>query len=529
MLSFHVLGTIFLSILLTIYSILEIKKYKSRYDALNKRHMDMLKRNDVLYKRNRYLEQFEKYKAIDDTQAETRRIIAEAKAKIDNMLADVNRKTNAANSEIQKANATAKKIIEDAHAKAQEIAHDAFSARDNAKLYQQTVTAMKNIILGYGSDYLIPSRSLLDDLAEAYGFSQASKDYKAVRSKIRNMVKNYQAALCDYADASRRQTAIHFIVDAFNGKAASILAKAKSDNFGTLRQKLTDAFTLVNFNGRAFRNARISDEYFQLRLEELRLACIIDEIRRQDIEEQRRIREQMREEAKARREIEKALNDAAKEEAMLQKAMEQVRTQLEKANSAQKLAYEAQIAELQQKYIEAEERNKRALSMAQQTKAGHVYIISNEGSFGPDIYKIGMTRRLDPEDRIRELSSASVPFPFQIHAMIWSDDAPALENMLHKKFALAQVNKVNFRKEFFRLSLDDIRSELEMSSLNVTWTIAAEASEFRESLAIEKIISEDSQAREDWLNHQLDLQQHRDLSADFDDEPDAPSENSDEK
>ena len=113
--------------------------------------------------------------------------------------------------------------------------------------------------------------------------------------------------------------------------------------------------------------------------------------------------------------------------------------------------------------------------------------------------------------------------------MIWSDDAPALENMLHKKFALAQVNKVNFRKEFFRLSLDDIRSELEMSSLNVTWTIAAEASEFRESLAIEKIISEDSQAREDWLNHQLDLQQHRDLSADFDDEPDAPSENSDEK
>lgn len=117
-----------------------------------------------------------------------------------------------------------------------------------------------------------------------------------------------------------------------------------------------------------------------------------------------------------------------------------------------------------------------------------------------------MTRRLEPLDRIKELSSASVPFPFEVHAVIWSEDAPALENMLHKKFALAQVNKVNFRKEFFRLPLSEIRSELEISGINVTWTITAQTSEYLESLAIEQAILNDPQAKEDWLHHQLELQ-----------------------
>ncbi|MBQ4470378.1 MAG: DUF4041 domain-containing protein [Synergistaceae bacterium] len=307
---------------------------------------------------------------------------------------------------------------------------------------------MKNIILGYGSEYLVPSSTLLDELADTYGYEQASKDLKDIRSRIRNAVKLNQAASCDYSETNRKQTAIAFITDAFNGKADSIISHAKYDNFGTLKQKLTDAFNLVNYNGAAFRNARINNPYFQLRLEELRLACVIAE---------------------------------------------------------QREAYEAQIAELERKYHEAEERNKRALSMAQQTKAGHVYIISNQGSFGDNVYKIGMTRRLEPLDRIHELSSASVPFPFDVHALIWSEDAPALETLLHKKFALSRVNKVNFRKEFFRLPLSEIRAELEKSGLNVKWTISAEASEYRESLAIEKAIHDSPQAREDWLNHQLEF------------------------
>ena len=456
------------------------------------------------------IEKYSKYDKIIDAEAEAKRIIDDALQESDKITSEANNELNKVKTDIQQAKNSVENMLQDAQQKAREIAGDALDARDNAKLYEQTVKSLKNIILGYGNDYLIPSHTLLDDLAETYGYTQASKDYKELRTRVRDMVKNNQAATCDYAETSRKQTAINFIVDAFNGKAETILASAKSDNFGTLRQKLTDAFNMVNYNGKAFRNARINNNFFQLRLEELRLACILAEIHRRDMEEQRRIREQIREEEKARREIEKALRDAAKEEEMLQKAMEKAKAQLEKANAEQRAAYEAQIAELEKKYKEAEERNKRALSMAQQTKAGHVYIISNEGSFGHDVYKIGMTRRLEPLDRVRELSSASVPFAFDVHALIWSEDAPALENMLHKKFALAQVNKVNFRKEFFRLPLSEIRAELDSSGIDVKWTITAAASEYRESLAIEKAIKENPQAREDWLNHQLELEKKAD-------------------
>lgn len=459
-------------------------------------------------------EKYSKYDKIIDAEAEATRTLDEAYQKSNALISQTNSEVQRINADIQQAKINADRIIQEALQKAREIAGDALDARDNAKFYERTAQSMKNIILGYGNDYLIPSHTLLDDLAETYGYSQASKDFKDIRAKVRNMVKNNQAATCDYSETNRRLTAIAFITDAFNGKADSIIADAKYDNFGILRQKLTDAFNLVNYNGLAFRNARINEPYFQLRLEELRLACVIAEIHRRDIEEQRRIREQLREEEKTRREIEKALRDAAKEEEMLQKAMEKAKAQLEKANAEQREAYEAQIAELERKYQEAEERNKRALSMAQQTKAGHVYIISNEGSFGENIYKIGMTRRLEPLDRIRELSSASVPFPFDVHALIWSDDAPALETMLHKKFALSLVNKVNFRKEFFRLPLSEIRSELEKSGLNVKWTITAEATEYRETIAIEKAIQDNPQAREDWLNHQLEI----DTQASFTDE-----------
>ena len=259
-----------------------------------------------------------------------------------------------------------------------------------------------------------------------------------------------------------------------------------------------------------------------LRLEELKLACTLQEIHKRDIEEQRRIKEQMREEEKARRDFEKAMRDAAHEEELLQKAMAKAQAMLEKANAEQKAQYEAQIKDLQLKYLEAEERNKRALSMAQQTKSGYVYIISNEGSFGDNVFKIGMTRRLEPLDRIKELSSASVPFAFDVHAFIWSEDAPALENLLHKKFALFQVNKVNFRKEFFRIPLADIKAELDALNLNVNWTIAAEAAEFKESIAIEKLIRDNPQAREEWLNHQLQLETNN--VEDFDDSESEPSQ-----
>jgi hypothetical protein len=129
--------------------------------------------------------------------------------------------------------------------------------------------------------------------------------------------------------------------------------------------------------------------------------------------------------------------------------------------------------------------------MAQQTRSGNVYIISNIGSFGEDVIKIGMTRRLDPMDRIKELGDASVPFAFDVHAMIRSDDAPGLERMLHQEFDALRINKVNYRKEFFQIPLQRLRDFATQRSLEVTFTMTAEAREYRESRALEKMSPED--------------------------------------
>ncbi|MDP0172007.1 GIY-YIG nuclease family protein [Glaesserella parasuis] len=132
------------------------------------------------------------------------------------------------------------------------------------------------------------------------------------------------------------------------------------------------------------------------------------------------------------------------------------------------------------------ENGQRAISQAQLTKSGHVYVISNIGSFGEDVYKIGMTRRLEPLDRIRELGDASVPFSFDVHAMIYSNNAPELERELHKLFADKQINRVNPRKEFFKVPLLEIKEQAEKLGYEVEFTMLAEAKEYLESLSLEK-------------------------------------------
>jgi len=124
--------------------------------------------------------------------------------------------------------------------------------------------------------------------------------------------------------------------------------------------------------------------------------------------------------------------------------------------------------------------------MAQITKRGHVYIISNIGSFGEEVFKIGMTRRKDPGDRVDELSDAAVPFAFDIHAMVLTDNAPALENALHREFEARRLNKVNSRKEFFRITIDDISKACERLGYKVSLSQEAEAREFRATRAIER-------------------------------------------
>jgi len=411
-------------------------------------------------------------------------------------------KQNATN-QLDNATKEAKIIIEQADKKAQEIAGDAYKAMQNATELEKTAKAMKNIIEGYGDRYLIPTFSLLDDLAEEFGHTEGGEKLKFAREKTRLMIKNGTSAKCDYVEANRRETAINFILDAFNGKVDSILSKVKKDNYGTLEQKIKDAYQVVNNNGKAFRNAVITHEYLNARIDELKWAVITQELKWDEQEEQRRIKEQIREEEKARREFEKAIKDAQKEEETLKKLIEKAQKEVEQASEEQKSKYEAKLQELEDKLKIAEDKNQRAISMAQQTKSGNVYVISNIGSFGENVYKIGMTRRLEPLDRVRELGDASVPFGFDVHTMIFSENAPGLERELHKKFLRLQMNKVNPRKEFFKVTLADIKTEIDSLNINAKWTMTAEARQYRETLAIEQVILNDRQKELEWEKHQL--------------------------
>ncbi len=385
------------------------------------------------------------------------------------------------------------RIVAEASQRAEQIGGDAYTALRDKELLEQAVKAIRNVVEGYGDRYIIPTRSLLDELAADFGHTEAGQALAAARDHSRRMVEQEQAGACDYVEENRRATAIRFVVDAFNGRVDGILSRAKHDNFGTLEQEVRDVFSLVNLNGKAFRDARVMPTYLDARLAELKWAVVTQELRLKEREEQRAIKERIREEEKVRREYEKAIQEAQREGKLIKQAMEKAQADAQLASAGDRAKLEAQIALLSQQLTVAEAKNQRALSMAQQTRVGHVYIISNVGSFGEGVFKIGLTRRLEPLDRIKELGDASVPFGFDIHAMIRSEDAPALENLLHHEFDDMRINKVNFRKEYFRVPLNRIRELVLTKGLEVSFTMLAEAREYKETQAIERMTQEERQ------------------------------------
>lgn len=203
-------------------------------------------------------------------------------------------------------------------------------------------------------------------------------------------------------------------------------------------------------------------------------------------EEQRAIREQMRQEAEERKELERQKKQIEKEESKYNDQITQLRQQMEAAGAEKAALYEARIAELQAQLAGVAEQ-KEKIATLQNGKAGNVYVISNLGSFGDDVFKIGMTRRLDPQERVDELGSASVPFPFDVHSMIFSNDAISLETDLHHILNDKRVNKVNLRKEFFRVSLDELEELVAKIAPTAEFKRTMLAEQYRQSLSISHV------------------------------------------
>jgi hypothetical protein len=403
------------------------------------------------------------------------------------------------------------RIIAAAEQRAQQIGGDAYTALRDKQMLEQAAEAMRNVIEGYGDRYLVPTHSLLDDLAAEYGYDAAGQSLASAREQSKRMVEQGEAAACDYVETSRRNTAIQFVIHAFNGSVDATLSRVKSDNYGILEQRIKDCYSIVNRDGSAFRNARILPAYLDARLAELKWAVVVQELAQRDREEQRYLREQERDRLKAEQERLKKLQEAEKEKELIRVAMEEAEKRVAAASAEQKAETEKELLELRQKLEEA---TRKELTIAQQTSKGRIYVISNIGSFGEGVYKIGLTRRAANE-RVDELSGASVPFEFDIHAVIETENAPTLEYKIHQQFLAVRMNKINLRKEFFRVSLNEIRQvvgKLEQGKdFNgaVTWTEKAKAQQYYESLDIDH----DAEVKDKWLKRTRLLAERRERAA----------------
>ena len=273
------------------------------------------------------------------------------------------------------------------------------------------------------------------------------------------------------------------ILRCFNAECMNTIDSVTVKNVDTCRNKIKKSFDAIN---KIFETDQISisTEYFELKLEELLLVYAYMVKQEQEREIQRAIREQLIEEEKVRKEIEREKSKIEKEEQQFKNEINKLMEYMSKSkDEIQSKLYIDKIAELEEKLRLVEKDKENVFEREQNTRAGFVYIISNIGSFGENIYKVGMTRRFEPMDRIKELSSASVPFSFDVHAMIFSQNAPDLEALLHRKFKDNQVNRINPRKEFYNIDLNEIESfVLENHNSTVEFIREPEALEYRESV-----------------------------------------------
>lgn len=209
-------------------------------------------------------------------------------------------------------------------------------------------------------------------------------------------------------------------------------------------------------------------------------------------QEQLALKEQMRQEAEERKALEVEKKKVEKEETKYRNEITKLESSMSESLSDDELSkLKARILELQNQLSQVVLK-KDEISNLQNGKAGNVYIISNLGSFGDDVFKIGMTRRLDPQDRINELGSASVPFKFDVHSFIFSDDAVALENKLHEMLNEKRLNKVNMRKEFFKVSLDELEQLVTSIEPTAEFNRTMLAEEYRQSLSADAPYSSDN-------------------------------------
>ena len=345
----------------------------------------------------------------------------------------------------------------------EELARDISLHKLNIEKLDSEIKNRENQIVDLDDEILVQEFGLY---RPHYNFANAL-DYKdrlaEIRAKQKALIKSKTAVSGDTnwqvnGSSSQGKKMVNdtqkLLLRAFNTECDELIGKVKYTNYDASLNRIYKSAETISKLG-VIMNISITPAYLNLKVEELRLSFEYQQKKQQEKEAQKAARAELREAARLQKEIEAQRKKIEKEQTHYQTAYDHLLVQLQadpenKDLLNKKMDLESQLNDIDKamKDIDYREANQRA---------GYVYVISNIGAFGPDVYKIGMTRRLDPQDRVDELGDASVPFNFDVHAMIFSDDAPALEAALHRAFEDRKLNMVNTRREFFNVTLDEIK------------------------------------------------------------------------
>lgn len=355
--------------------------------------------------------------------------------------------------------------------------------------------AVQQQILGAEDTVLLESFALYEP---KYQFTN-SIDYKNRLDEIREDQKRTARGLSAQVDAwdnyaveftkaqwkKLRKDALKLALRSFNSESEYCVDNVKFSNLEKMEERIRRSFETCNKLLKAV-DAWWRDIVLERKLQELHLAHEYQMKRQEEKEAVRQAREDQREQEKVEKEILEARAKIEKERRHFTSALQKLQLRLGAASDQQECDdLQTRIDEISSQNSKLDEEERLLDYREQNARAGYVYVISNIGAFGEGIFKIGMTRRLEPMDRVDELGDASVPFRFDVHALVFSDNAPALEAKLHSRFAAGRLNKVNGRKEFFRTDLNEIEAVIRANYDAVVEVVhAAPAEQFRESLRL---------------------------------------------
>ena len=350
------------------------------------------------------------------------------------------------------------------NSKEQEIASLNFTISGLSK----QISEKQSQIVEFDDTILAQEFGLYEPRYDFNNVEQYKKQLKEIRDAQKSTIKrfNEQAKNTNWTVNNSKSEGRKMVTDisrllmtAFNSTCDDIIRRVKFSNIDASLTAIDKQATKISKYGRVI-GITIPTEYVSLKKTEAQISYEYAKFKEEEKERLRELREQEREEKKLQKEIAEQRKKLEKERKQYQKELDSVVEQIKNAEGETLAALEAKKAELENELGEISKAKQDVDYREANQRAGYVYVISNVGSFGENVFKIGMTRRLDPTERIRELGDASVPFNFDVHAMIFYDDAPALESALHHEFESRKLNLVNQRREFFKCSLEEIKEAI---------------------------------------------------------------------